>query len=533
MDDQQIRTRICAGEAYLGIEFGSTRIKSVLVDEKANVLASGSHAWENRLESGVWTYSLEDIHQGLRDCYASLCANVKARYGTELRRVAAMGVSAMMHGYMPFDARGNLLVPFRTWRNTITGEAAAILSERFRFNIPQRWSAAHLYQAILNREEHVQDIAFLTTLSGYIHWKLTGEKVLGTGDASGMFPIGADAGSYDEAILASFDALCAEGGHALPWKVADILPKPLPAGAQAGVLSESGARFLDPSGTLEAGVPFCPPEGDAGTGMVATCSVRRRGGNVSAGTSIFAMAVLEKPLTRYYPQIDMVTTPAGDPVAMVHCNNCSSDLDAWVRLFGETLAAFGADVGTDTLYTTLFNTALKGDADCGGLLAYNYFSGEHVTGFDEGRPLFVRRSESAFTLANFMRVQLYTALASLKSGMGILLDEEKVQLESMTGHGGFFKVEGVGARMLAAALGAPVRVMETAGEGGPWGMAILAAYAASGAKQSLADYLDTVVFADAKSSTVEPAAQDAEGFARFMERYMKGLAIERAAVEAL
>ena len=532
IDRNKTKQLIAEGKAYLGIELGSTRIKAVLIDHSGFTLASGAHAWENRLENGVWTYSLEGIWSGLRACYASLAANVQEKYSVPLVRVRAMGVSAMMHGYMAFDKSGELLAPFRTWRNTMTGEAAAKLSEVFSFNIPQRWSIAHLYQSILSGEEHVRQIDYLTTLSGYIHWQLTGERVLGIGDCSGMFPIDSDVMDYNARMALQFDELIKEKNF--PWKLLSILPKVLCAGENAGKLSEKGARLLDVSGALQSGIPFCPPEGDAGTGMCATNSVRVRTGNVSAGTSVFAMAVLESPLSSYYPEVDMVTTPAGDPVAMVHCNNCSSDLDAWVRLFREALAAFGTEPDMDTLYTTLYHQALEGDADCSGLLAYNYFSGEHVTGFSEGRPLFVRKSDSAFTLANFMRVHLCTALGALRSGMDILSRKENVALDNMTGHGGFFKVGGVGQRIMAAALKTPVTVMETAGEGGPWGMAVLAAYLMEKQNgESLAAYLGNRIFAQAKSSTIAPVKAEVDGFDTFMRRYTNGLEIEKAALRAL
>lgn len=526
---QADKNRIEAGETALGIEFGSTRIKAVLIDNTFNTLASGSHNWENRLDNGLWTYSLDDIWSGVRDCYAQLIAAVKEKYGITLESVGAIGVSAMMHGYMAFDDHDRLLVPFRTWRNTSTGEASEKLTELFGFNIPLRWSVAHLYQAILNGEEHVPQISFITTLAGYIHWQLTGEKVLGIGDASGMFPIDDATRQFDAPMLEAFGKLTADKGFF--WKLADILPKVLPAGAGAGKLTAQGARLLDPSGTLNAGIPFCPPEGDAGTGMVATNSVRRRTGNVSAGTSIFAMAVLERPLKKAYPEIDMVTTPSGDPVAMVHCNNCTSDIDAWVKLLGEAAVLLGADFDTNALYGRLYQQALKGDADCGGLLNYNYVSGEPVTGLSKGRPLFMRRPDAAFHLANFMRAQLYSACASLKVGMDILMENEHTEIDTMTGHGGFFKVPGVGQRMMAAALGVPVSVMATAGEGGPWGMAILALYMKSGGGKTLADYLSGSVFLSAGGSTINPDPADTEGFGTFIQSYKSCVAVEKLAAE--
>ena len=530
MDKLKIAELIRNGQAILGMEFGSTRIKAVLIDEAGDTLALGSHGWENRLENQIWTYSLADIREGLQDCYAKLKQNVQEKYGVTLNRVAAMGFSGMMHGYMAFDAEDQLLVPFRTWRNTMTEQAAKELSETFSFNIPQRWSVAHLYQAILNGESHINQISFVTTLAGYIHWKLTGEKVVGVGEAAGMFPIDSNTNDYDKVMAAKFDGLLQAKG--MNYHLKDIFPKVLVAGEQAGVLTEAGAKLLDPAGDLQAGIPLCPPEGDAGTGMTATNSVAVRTGNVSAGTSVFAMVVMEHALSKYYEEIDMVTTPDGKPVAMVHCNNCTSDLNAWVGLFGEALEAFGVKPDMDTLYGTLYRKALEGDADCGGLLAYNYFSGESITGFEEGRPLFVRRPDSAFNLANFMRVHLMTSLGALKAGMDILVKQEKVQIDKMLGHGGFFLTKGVGQRIMAAAMQTPVFVMETAGEGGAWGIAVLAAYRKDKKPgQSLSDYLNEQVFADAKAETMEPDAKDVEGFNTFMTSYINGLAAERGAVE--
>ena len=523
---------ITAGNTSLGIEFGSTRIKAVLVGPDNGVLASGSHEWENRLENGIWTYSLDDIWNGLQDCYKNLTEDVKVQYGETLTTIGSIGFSAMMHGYMAFDKDGELLVPFRTWRNTITEEAAAKLTEAFSYNIPQRWSIAHLYQAILNKEEHVSDIAFFTTLAGFIHWKLTGEKVLGVGDASGMFPIDSETCDYDAKMLAKFDEMVAPCGY--PWKLTEILPKVLSAGEQAGVLTEEGAKLLDPSGNLKSGIPVCPPEGDAGTGMVATNSVAVRTGNVSAGTSVFAMIVLEKALENVHTEIDLVTTPTGEAVAMVHCNNCTSDLNAWVNLFKEFAESFGIEVDMNKLFSVLYNKALEGDADCGGLLAYNYFSGENITGFEEGRPLFARTPDSRFNLANFMRVHLFTALGALKNGLDILLKEEHVQIDKIYGHGGLFKTPVVGQRIMAAAMDTPVSVMQTAGEGGAWGIAVLASYMKNKkAGQSLADYLNNEVFAGQEGVTEEPVASDVAGFDEFLKLYNAGLPIERAAVETM
>lgn len=525
------REDIMDGRTALGIELGSTRIKAVLVNDRNEIIAQGDHSWENQLVDGIWTYSLKAIWGGLQDAYAQLAANVNRQYGTDLTTLGAMGFSAMMHGYMAFNDKDELLVPFRTWRNTMTEEASLKLTEAFGFHIPQRWSIAHLYQAILKGEEHVKDVAFFTTLAGYIHWQLTGEKVLGVGEASGMFPIDSNTKQFDTKMIETFDAMVADKGF--PWKLAEILPGVKVAGEHAGVLTAEGAKKLDPTGTLQPGVPLCPPEGDAGTGMTATNSVRVRTGNVSAGTSVFSMIVTEKPLLKAYEEIDMVTTPTGEPVAMVHCNNCTSDLNAWVDLFKETLDLFGADVSMNDLYGKLYNKALEGDADCGGLLAYNYFSGEHVTGFEEGRPLFVRKPDAAFTLSNFMRTHLYTSLGALKTGMDILLKEEKVAIDRITGHGGLFKTKGVGQSILAAACNTPIAVMETAGEGGAWGMAILANYMISGEKLPLDVYLEQEVFADAACEIEEPKEKMVAGFEAFMENYKAGLAVERAAVDHL
>ncbi len=529
MDTKADKIALENGETYLGIELGSTRIKAVLIDKNHNQIASGGHTWENRFEDGKWTYSLDDIWNGIRDCYAQLTADVSNKFGVKLSTVGAIGVSAMMHGYMVFDSGDQLLVPFRTWRNTITGESAEKLTKLFGFNVPQRWSIAHLYQAILNGEPHVKDIRFLTTLAGYIHWQLTGKKVLGIGDASGMFPLSNTTRLYEDNMLSKFDELTQQ----LPWKLKDILPGILPAGENAGVLSEAGAKMLDPTGSLKAGIAMCPPEGDAGTGMVATNSVRQRTGNISAGTSVFAMIVMEKALKAVHPEVDMVTTPSGDPVAMVHCNNCLGDLDAWVKLLGEAGKLLGAEFDTKTLYNKLLNNALNGDADCGGLLSYNYISGEHVTELEEGRPLFVRMPDASFSLANFMRTHLYSALASLKIGMKILLEDEGAAIDSITGHGGFFKDANVGLRIMAAAMGAPVTVMSTAGEGGPWGMAILAAYMMNKQGKSLPDYLSNCVFASSERTTVAPLAQDIEGYKAFVKKYETGLDVERKAAAIL
>ena len=524
------RITIESGKAVLGIEFGSTRIKAVLIDQDHYPIAQGSYEWENQLVDGLWTYSKEVIWFGLQQCYADLREDVRRLYDVEIERLASIGISAMMHGYMPFDAEGHLLVPFRTWRNTNTGPAAAELSKLFVYNIPLRWSISHLYQAILNKEEHVPQIAYFTTLAGYIHWKLTGEKVLGVGDASGMLPIDPATGDYRADMIEKFDNLVAPYGF--PWKLGDILPKVLPAGAPAGCLTETGAKRLDVSGHLHAGVPLCPPEGDAGTGMVATNAVRPRTGNVSAGTSSFSMIVVEKELSKPNEMIDMVTTPDGNLVAMVHCNNCTSDLNGWVGLFKEYEELMGVKVDTGAIFRRLFEAADKGDPDCGGLISYNYISGEPVTGFAEGRPLFVRSATDTFNLANFMRAVLYSTVGVLKLGNDVLWNEEKVKVDRITGHGGLFKVKGVGQRVLAAALNSPISVMETAGEGGAWGIAILASYLVNNpGGMSLPDFLDKMVFAGNTGTEVAPDPAAVAGFNAWLEQYKACLPVERAAVE--
>ena len=525
-----MKEAIINGKTALGIEFGSTRIKAVLVDNDNVPIASGSHKWENQYIDGIWTYSLEDIWKGLQDCYSMLAADVKEKYGVVLEKVGAIGFSAMMHGYMAFDRNGGLLVPFRTWRNTITEEAADKLTELFDFNIPQRWSIAHLYQAMLNKEKHVKDISYVSTLAGYIHWKLTGKRVVGIGEASGMFPIDTDTKNYDAEMVSKFNNIVKDEGY--DWKLENVLPEVMAAGKKAGVLTDEGAKLLDVSGNLKGGIPVCPPEGDAGTGMVATNSVAVRTGNVSAGTSVFAMIVLEKPLSKVYRSIDIVTTPVGDNVAMVHCNNCSSEINAWVDIFYEFAKLCGSDVEIDDLYPLLYKKAMEGDKDCGGLLSYNYFSGEHVTGFEEGRPLFVRDANSKFHLANFMRMHLYTAFGALKTGLDVLLKEENVKIDSIFGHGGLFITEGVAQKLLADAINAPVSVMKTAGEGGAWGMAVLASYMINKKdNESLQEYLNSNVFAGLKERTETPDPEDVKGFDEYIQRYKNGLAIERAAVE--
>lgn len=524
------KSTIEAGKAILGIEFGSTRIKAVLIDQENKPIAQGSHTWENQLVDGLWTYSIEAIWAGLQDCYADLRANVKKQYDIEIETLATIGISAMMHGYMPFNDKAEILVPFRTWRNTNTGKAAAELSELFVYNIPLRWSISHLYQAILNKEEHVKDITFLTTLAGYVHWQITGEKVLGIGDASGMLPIDPATKNYSAEMVAKFDKLVAPYGFS--WKLTDILPKVLLAGENAGCLTEEGAKKLDVSGHLKAGIPVCPPEGDAGTGMVATNAVKQRTGNVSAGTSSFSMIVLEKDLSKPYEMIDMVTTPDGSLVAMVHCNNCTSDLNAWVNLFKEYQELMGMPVDMDEIFGKLYNNALTGDADCGGLISYNYFSGEPVTGLTEGRPLFVRTANDKFNLANFMRAHLYASVGVLKIGNDILFNEEKIKVDRITGHGGLFRTKGVGQRVLAAAINSPISVMETAGEGGAWGIALLGSYLVNNdKKQSLADFLDEKVFAGNAGVEVSPTAENVAGFNAYIEKYKACLPVEEAAVK--
>ncbi len=529
---EEIVKAVKNGDTVLGIEFGSTRIKAVLVDHSHRPIAMGTCDWENRLEDNIWTYSLDDIWGGLQSCYKDLAEDVRERYGVPLTKLGALGFSGMMHGYMAFDQNGELLVPFRTWRNTMTEEACRKLTSVFRFNIPQRWSIAHLYQAILNGEEHVKNISFLTTLAGYIHWKLSGEKALGIGEASGMFPIDSCAKDFDREMLDRFDELTADKGY--PWKIRDILPAVLCAGVQAGKLTDQGAKLLDPTGTLQAGAAMCPPEGDAGTGMTATNSVAVRTGNISAGTSVFSMVVTEEPLSGVHEEIDMVTTPDGSPVAMVHCNNCTSDLNAWVGLFEQFAELLGVKADKNDLFGKLYREALKADADCGGLMAYNYFSGEPVMGLDEGRPMFLRTPDASFTLANFMRTHLYSAMAALKIGNDILLREEHVKVDSLMGHGGLFKTPEVGQRLMAAAMNAPVTVMDTASEGGPWGMAVLACYMLErGPEETLADYLKDKIFAGWTGTTVTPSAEDVAGFDAFIEKYKAALPAEKAAVAGL
>lgn len=523
---------IAEGKTALGIEFGSTRIKGVLIDFKGQVLAVGIYDWENSFIDNIWTYSLEEIHTGARECYASLRREVEKLYGITLQKIGSIGVSAMMHGYMALNKEGEQIAPFQTWRNTNTQEAADELTELFNFNIPLRWSVAHLYQRILDKEEHVKDLDYVSTLSAYIHWKLTGKRVIGIGDAAGMFPIDSDACSYDAGMVEKFDRLTEPYGYS--WKLRDIFPEVLIAGEKAGELTEEGAAFLDETGSLKAGIPLCPPEGDAGTGMTATNSVAPRTGNVSAGTSTFAMIVLEKQLSKVYREIDMVTTPTGFPCAMSHANNGTSDLNAWVALFGEFAEMMGMKAGAGELFEKLYTRSLSGDPDCGGLLAYGYYSGENITMINEGRLAFLRTADSRFNLANFMKVHLYTSLGAVKMGLDILMEDEKVKVDRIMGHGGFFKTKGVGQRYLAAAAGAPVTVMDTASEGGAWGIALLAAYLVDKAVgERLEDYLEERIFKELSGETIVPEEKDIAGFQTFMERYKAGLDVEKSAIKAM
>ncbi|MGG3159220.1 FGGY-family carbohydrate kinase [Priestia megaterium] len=527
---ESIKQAIAKGKTSLGIELGSTRIKAVLIDENFETIASGSYEWENLLEDGFWTYNLLDIITGLQSAYRKMKQEVERSYGITIRTVGSIGVSAMMHGYMAFDKTGELLVPFRTWRNATTSAAAKELTEHFQFNIPERWSIAHLYQAIINQEKHLPRIDYMTTLAGYIHWLLTGSKALGIGDASGMFPIDERTQNYSEAMMKQFDDLISHKGY--PWQLSDILPAVHTSGEQVGTLTAIGASILDQSKNLQPGIPFCPPEGDAGTGMVATNSVRKRTGNVSVGTSVFAMIVLDKKLSNVYPEIDLVTTPNGSPVGMVHANNCSSDLNAWLGLFREFSEAMGQKVESDKLFEVMLNKALEADPDGGGLLSYGYFSGENITGVESGRPLFVRSAKSNFNLANFMRTHLFTAFGALKIGMDLLVKEENVKIHSILAHGGLFKTPVVGQKMMAAAINTPVSVMDTAGEGGAWGMAILSSYMLNkNENESLEDFLDDKVFKEVTAQEIYPDELDVKGFEVFIKRYKKGLVIEKAAAE--
>ena len=528
----EIKNLLAEGKCALGIEFGSTRIKAILTDTEGSPVASGDHMWENELKDGIWTYSEDAIWNGLQDTYRDLKKNVSDTYGVTLKSFSAIGFSAMMHGYIALDKDDKLLVPFRTWRNTITEEAADKLTEAFGFNIPQRWSISHLYQAILNGEEHVKDISFLTTLAGLVHYKLTGSKVLGVGDASGMFPIDSVSMDYDAGMMDIFGGLISDRNF--PWTLKGILPSVLNAGDNAGTLTSEGALLLDPDGDLEAGILLCPPEGDAGTGMVATNSVAPMTGNISAGTSVFAMVVLEKALSSLHKEIDMVTTPSGAPVAMVHCNNCTSEINAWAGIFEQFGKLMGVDLDKGDIFTKLYTCALDGDKDCGGLLYYNYLSGEPVTGFMNGVPLFMRSASDSFTLPNFMRMHLYSALASLKIGMNILTEDEKVTIRKMYGHGGFFKTPKAGQTVCSAAINAPICLLTTAGEGGAWGISVLALYASRRQEfDSLEDFLDKEIFAKAEATELMASPEDVEGFNKFTARYIEGLKTERSATEVM
>ncbi len=531
MECQECRRIIEEGRTAIGIELGSTRIKSVLTDYSGNVLAVGIFYWENSFVDQIWTYSLEDAVEGLRKCYASLRDSVEEKYGIRLKKAGAIGISAMMHGYIATDGEGRQLAPFQTWRNTNTQQAADELTSCLKFNIPLRWSAAHLYQRILDGEEHVKKISSVSTLSGYIHRLLSGENVIGIGDASGMFPIDSGILDYDREMAEKFNELTAS--HGFKKKIQDVFPKVLKAGENAGYLTKEGAALLDDKGLLEAGIPMCPPEGDAGTGMVATDSVRKRTGNVSAGTSTFAMLVLEKPLKKLHREIDMVTTPSGYPVAMSHANNGTTDLNAWVEIFREFSSLMGFDADKNTMFEKLYTNSLKGDMDCGGLLPYGYYSGENVTMINEGRPVFLRMPDSKFNLANFMRSHLFTSLGAVKLGMDILMKDEGVIVDRLMGHGGFFKTKGVGQRYLSASVGTPVTVLDNAGEGGAWGIALLAAYMAVGENMSLEDYLDNRVFSELEGDTITAAREECEGFERFMENYRAGLDVERTAIKCM
>ena len=531
LDDQVALTaeKIRAGKTSLGIEFGSTRIKAVLIDDTYHTIAAGDYGWASHLENGLWSYTQEEIWKGLQTAYAAMAQNVETAYGEKLARVGHIGFSAMMHGYLAFDKNGELLVPFRTWQNTNTSEAHEKLSELFQYNIPERWSIAHLYQAVLNKEEHIGKVAYFTTLAGYVHWKLTGKKVLGVGDASGMFPIDPTTHAYETEFIEKFSALPEVAEQ--PWNLSDLLPEPLVAGTPAGTLTAEGAKLLDPTGTLQPGIVLAPPEGDAGTGMVATNSVRVRTGNVSAGTSIFAMVVLEHKLKALHPEVDLVTTPAGDLAGMSHANNFTSDLNAWVGLFGQFAAALGTPVDTGNLYGTLFRAAIADDVDanCGGLINYPFRSGEFLAGLPEGRPLFVRGPEARMSLGNFMRAQLFSAFSPVKIGMDVMTKNEGVAVDSLVGHGGIFTTPKVAQKILAAAFNTPIKVMSTAAEGGAWGMAVLADYLWH-ADQPLDEFLDARVFADAASTTENPDESDVAGFEEFFDRFRKGLAIEHTAI---
>lgn len=532
MNLAEISKAIQEGNVSLGIELGSTRIKAVLITDDFNTISTGSYAWENEYKNGIWTYDLDNVWKGIQSSYQQIAADVQGKYHTTIKKIGSIGVSAMMHGYLAFSEDGTLLTPFRTWRNNITEQAADELTELFHFNIPLRWSIAHLYQAILNQESHVKDINFMTTLAGYVHWKLSDEKILGVGDASGMFPIDTDTGTYSTPFLNQFDAL--ENVAVYPWNTKGILPKVLKAGEHAGTLTQKGASLLDVNGNLQSGSMMAPPEGDAGTGMVSTNSVRQHTGNVSVGTSAFSMVVLDKPLKKIYRDIDIVTTPNNEDVAMVHINNCSSDIDAWIGIFREFAERLGLDLSSDRLYETLFLTTTKSNPDAGGLLNYNYLSGENITKMPEGRPLFVRDVNSSFNLANFILSQLYSAFAPLKIGMDILKNDEKIQTDVLVAQGGLFKTTVIAQQVLANALNMSITVLSTASEGGAWGMSVLAAYARHGSdEQNLEDFLDQKVFTNPESSTLNPEPDGVVGYEAFIEKYKKGLPIEYEAVKTI
>ncbi|MED1748946.1 FGGY-family carbohydrate kinase [Bacillus zhangzhouensis] len=531
MNHEETTKALKEGRTSLGIEFGSTRIKAILIDEAFQPIAQGTFEWESSLQEGIWTYNLIDIITGLQVAYREMKEQVEQRYGVTIKTIGSIGVSAMMHGYVACDHTGEVLVPFRTWRNATTIEASQKLTDVFQFHIPERWSIAHLYQAILEEEKHLSRLEYMTTLSGYIHWLLTGKQAIGIGDASGMFPIDEQTKDYNEVMLHQFEDLIAEKGY--PWKLRHLLPRVYLAGEEAGMLTVAGAAILDQGKHLQPGIPFCPPEGDAGTGMVATNSVERRTGNISVGTSVFAMIVLEQHLTGVYPEVDMVTTPDGLPVAMVHANNCTSDLNAWMNIFREAFEAMGQPVESERLYGVLLQQALEADRDGGGLLSYGYYSGENITRLPEGRPLFVRAAESRFNLANFMRTHLFSAFGAMKIGMDRLKEHEHVVIDRLLGHGGLFKTPLVGQKMVAAALDTPVSVVSTAGEGGAFGMAVLASYMVNHQQQTLADFLTHQVFASTTEELVEPDPLDVKGFEEFLKRYQEGLPIEEAAVAHL
>lgn len=531
MDTNQVKAKIVAGQVALGIELGSTRIKAVLVTDDFQTVASGDFTWENELVNNIWTYPVDKIWAGIQTSYTAMANDVADHYHVALKKIGSIGISAMMHGYMPFDKEGNLLVPFRTWRNNITEQAADELTKLFNFNVPQRWSIAHLYQAILNQEDHVKDVDFITTLAGYVHWKLSGEKILGIGDASGVFPIDDATKGYDTKMIDLFNQQ--KSVRQYNWSLIDVLPAIKLAGEQAGTLSAEGAKLLDKSGQLEAGSVMAAPEGDAGTGMVSTNAVRTRTGNISAGTSAFSMVVLDQPMANVHRDIDMVTTPSGEPVAMVHTNNCSSDINAWVGLFGEFAKEIGVDLKPNDLYGALFNSTKRAEDNAGGILSYAYLSGENITKMPEGRPMVVRTPNSRFNLPNFIKTHLYSAFAPLKIGNDILANEEHIKADGFIAQGGLFKTPIIGQQVLADALDTPITVMSNAGEGGPWGMAVLALYAEDNHNQNLADYLDQEVFADAQGTTIKPDAAGVAGCNEFIEAYKQGLNVELAAVNAI